>query len=140
MTAVLRSRPLKFVASLFFLAFVVVLLALLGVLPIRAYAEQRNEMSASTQRLAMLTAKNAELRDRIKLLKTDSEIKRIARDQYAMVPLGEPLRVIPGLTDLAKPGSTLPRAILADRVPIAAAESSDSSLWATLKDFVSFAF
>ncbi len=134
----LRSRSLKISAVLVGVPLLVLLLVVLGVLPVRAYATQRRDIRLSTERLDMLTAKNADLRERVRLLQTDDEIKRIARSQYAMVAPGEKLRVIPGLGDGGRslaggsPGATL------DRVPTEPSATTDSSVWAAIRDLVRF--
>ncbi len=134
---VLRSRSLRIAASLALIPLFVVLLVLLGVLPVRAYATQRSDLRVSAARLDLVTKKNAELRERVRLLRTDGEIKRIARDQYAMVPPGEKLLVIPGLADGGRSVDE-PSGASADRVPAATPEETDSSLWRAVKDLVRF--
>ena len=135
---VLRSRSLKVSAILLSVPLLVLLLVVLGVLPVRAYASQRRDIRSSTDRLEMLTQKNAELRERVRLLQTDDEIKRIARSQYAMVAPGEKLRVIPGLGDGSRSLSTPTDGAAADRVPTEPTANTDSSVWAMLRDLVRF--
>ena len=134
---VLRSRSLRIAASLAMIPLFVVLLVLLGILPVRAYATQRGDLRASADRLDLVTKKNAELRERVRLLRTDGEIKRIARDQYAMVPPGEKLLVIPGLVDGGR-SVDQPSGASVDRVPAATPDEADSSLWRAVKDLVRF--
>lgn len=135
--SVLRSRSLRLGAVLVGIPLLVLLLVILGVLPVRAYASQRSDIRASMERLDMLTKKNAELRERVRLLQTDDEIKRIARSQYAMVAPGEKLRVIPGLSD-GRSLSASSSGATVDRVPSERAASTDSSIWATLCDLMRF--
>ena len=124
--SVLRSRSLRFAAVLVGIPLFVLLLVVLGVLPVRAYASQRSDIK-----------KNAQLRERVRLLQTDDEIRRIARSQYAMVAPGEKLRVIPGLGD-GRSLSSSSSDTTVDRVPSEPAASTDSSLWATLRDLMRF--
>jgi cell division protein FtsB len=131
----LRSRYLRLAALIATVPLFVVALVVLGVLPVRAYATQRADIRASTARLELVTKKNADLRERVRLLRTDAEIKRIAREQYAMVAAGEKLLVIPGLTEDGR--STDPSTgASADRVPAPTIEQSDSSIWRAVQDLV----
>jgi hypothetical protein len=112
-----------------------VALVVLGVLPVRAFATQRADLRTSAARLELVTKKNVELRERVRLLRTDGEIKRIARDQYAMVVPGEKLLVIPGLSDSGR-GVDQTSGASADRVPAPTVEQSDSSIWQVVRDLV----
>ena len=134
MSSLLSPRAARTLEGVLVLPALVLLLVVLGVLPVRAAATQRSEMSSSTARLTLLTEKNRELRERIRLLRTDDEIKRIAREQYAMVPPGQKLLVIPGLGDGGRSLTTSSGATL-DRVPNLPVERQDSSFWQTLRDF-----
>jgi cell division protein FtsB len=138
MSAVLSPRVARILAVVLVVPALVLLLVVLGVLPVRAYATQRREISTSTDRLTLLTERNRDLRERIRLLRTDEEIKRIARDQYAMVPPGQKLLVIPGLGDGGR-GLNTASGAAADRVPTAPVERSDTSFWQTLRDLARFA-
>ncbi len=137
MTAVLSPRTFRFLLTLLVVPALILLLVVLGVLPVRAYATQQSEIGSSTARLSLLTDRNRDLRERIRLLRTDEEIKRIARDQYAMVPPGEKLLVIPGLGEGAR-GLNTASGAAADRVPTASVERSDTSFWQTLRDLARF--
>ena len=134
MPTLLSPKVARALVGVLVLPALVLLLVVLGVLPVRAAATQRSEMSSSTARLTLLTEKNRELRERIRLLRTDDEIKRIAREQYAMVPPGQKLLVIPGLGDGGRSLTTSSGATL-DRVPNLPVERQDSSFWQTLRDF-----
>jgi cell division protein FtsB len=80
------------------LAGVVVLgLTLVGVIPVRAYVEQRNEIIAAEARIAALDADNAALRERARRLRTTEEIERLAREQFMRVRPGDVVYAIPGL-------------------------------------------
>ncbi len=137
MSSLLSPRVARILVGVLVLPALVVLLVILGVLPVRAAATQRSEMSSSSARLTLLTEKNRDLRERIRLLRTDDEIKRIAREQYAMVPPGQKLLVIPGLGEGGRSLTTSSGATL-DRVPNLPVEQHDSSFWQTLRDFVRF--
>lgn len=134
MSALLSPRLARTLVGLLVLPALVLLLVVLGVLPVRAAATQRSEVNSSTARLTLLTEKNRDLRERIRLLRTDDEIRRIAREQYAMVPPGQKLLVIPGLGDGGRSLTTSSGATL-DRVPNLPVERQDSSFWQTLRDF-----
>ncbi len=134
MSSLLSPRAARTLVGVLVLPALVLLLVVLGVLPVRAAATQRSEMNSSTARLTLLTEKNRDLRERIRLLRTDDEIKRIAREQYAMVPPGQKLLVIPGLGDGGRSLTTSSGATL-DRVPNVPVERQDSSFWQTLHDF-----
>jgi cell division protein FtsB len=131
----LRSRSLRIGAMLATVPLFLVALVVLGVLPVRAFATQRADLRTSTARLDLVTKKNAELRERVRLLRTDAEIKRIAREQYAMVAPGEKLLVIPGLSDTGRAADQTFGAS-ADRVPAPTVEQSDSSIWSVVRDLV----
>ncbi len=137
MSTLLSPRVARTLVGILVLPGLVLLLVVLGVLPVRAAATQRSEMNSSSARLALLTEKNKDLRERIRLLRTDDEIKRIAREQYAMVPPGQKLLVIPGLGDGGRSLTTSSGATL-DRVPNVPLERQDSSFWQTLRDFARF--
>lgn len=138
MSTVLTPRFARILLAVLIVPALILLLVVLGVLPVRAYATQRREIGTSTERLTLLTERNRDLRERIRLLRTDDEIKRIARDQYAMVPPGQKLLVIPGLGDGGRDLNTASSAV-ADRVPTAPMERSDTSFWQTLRDLARFA-
>lgn len=137
MSALISPRLARTLLGLLVLPALVLLLVVLGVLPVRAGATQRNEMNSSAARLTLLIEKNRDLGERIRLLRTDDEIRRIAREQYAMVPPGQKLLVIPGLGDGGRSLTTSSGATL-DRVPNLPVERQDSSFWQTLRDFARF--
>lgn len=76
-----------------------VLLLLLGVVPLRSYQAQRQDLEATRQRVAMLRERNARLDERSRLLRTDTEIARVARQQFGMVKPGQTLVLAPGLRE-----------------------------------------
>ena len=79
-------------------ALVVFLVA--GVLPTRTYLHQREEIASAEEKLAVLTAENGKLDDRVEQLHTDTEIERLAREQYNLVRPGEEAyAILPGPAD-----------------------------------------
>jgi cell division protein FtsB len=64
-------------------------LLFLFILPGRTYLSQRSNLSSATARIRVLGAENAKLEHRIKQLQTDSEVERLAREQYGLVKPGE---------------------------------------------------
>jgi cell division protein FtsL len=85
-----------------------VLVVLVGLLfafvyPTRTFLDQRNETSKARAQLETLQAENARLARESKRLSTDSEIERLARQQYGLVKPGERSFVI-----LPAPSSTVP--------------------------------
>lgn len=134
MSALPSPKVARILVGVLLLPALVLLLVVLGVLPVRAAATQRTEMTTSSARLTLLTDRNRDLRERIRLLRTDDEIKRIAREQYAMVPPGQKLLLIPGLGDGGRSLTTSSGATL-DRLPNLPVEGQDSSFWQTLRDF-----
>jgi cell division protein FtsB len=93
------SRPARLCVALLGLVLLLVALSFVGVLPVRTYISQRNELRSKEARVEMLSARNDELNGRIQLLRTDAEVARMARDQFGMVPKGDTLTVLPGLRD-----------------------------------------
>jgi cell division protein FtsB len=92
-----RKGVTKFVIVAVLITAGLALMTVLGVIPVRAYVLQRQELDATRGRLAMLDARNAALENRAKVLRTDTEMQRLALDQFGMVRPGERLTVIPGL-------------------------------------------
>jgi cell division protein FtsB len=86
------------VALLVAVVFAMVLL-LLGVVPLRSYQAQRQDLDATRQRVTMLRERNARLDERSRLLRTDTEIARVARQQFGMVKPGQTLVLAPGLRE-----------------------------------------
>jgi cell division protein FtsL len=85
-----------------------VLVVLVGLLfafvyPTRTFLDQRNETNKARAQLETLQAENARLARESKRLSTDSEIERLARQQYGLVKPGERSFVI-----LPAPSSTVP--------------------------------
>jgi cell division protein FtsB len=60
-----------------------------GVFPTRSYLAQRDDLSDTERRLAVLREQNERLEDQLERLSTPEEIERIAREQYNLVRPGE---------------------------------------------------
>jgi cell division protein FtsB len=91
-----RRRP-----SMRFALLLVVLVGLLFafVYPTRTFLDQRDETNKARAQLEVLQSENARLARESKRLSTDSEIERIAREQYGLVKPGErPFVILPAPT------------------------------------------
>ncbi|MBV8692462.1 MAG: septum formation initiator family protein [Actinobacteria bacterium] len=79
------------------MATVVVGMLFLAVFPARTYLRQRHSLSAAKARLHVLAQQNTALDKQVKKLHTDSEIERLARQQYNLVRPGEEAyAILPG--------------------------------------------
>lgn len=79
-------------------ALVVFLVA--GVFPTRTYLHQRDEIATAEDKVQVLTAENAKLAQQVERLHTDSEVERLAREQYNLVRPGEEAyAILPGPAD-----------------------------------------
>lgn len=91
----LRRRLWPLLASLAIIAFLFAV-----VLPTRTFLSQRHEMAAEEAKVRVLTRENQRLASRVSQLHTDSEIERIAREQYNLVRPGEEAyAILPGPAD-----------------------------------------
>ena len=72
-------------------------LSAVGVIPVRAYVDQRVRMRSVDAHLEVLQTQNALLADRVVLLKSNAEVERLARLQFGMVREGETAYAVPGL-------------------------------------------
>jgi cell division protein FtsB len=61
----------------------------LAVFPTRTWLEQRRERDAVAERVAVLREQNRRLEQRASQLHTDTEVERLAREQYNLVRPGE---------------------------------------------------
>jgi cell division protein FtsB len=84
-----RRRRSRVRSMLFVTLLVSVGLMAAGVLPVQQYLERGNQVNAARDRLAILEADNAALRDDAAALMSEQEIERIAREQYGFVRPGE---------------------------------------------------
>jgi cell division protein FtsB len=60
-----------------------------GVFPTRTWLAQRAATEGAEEQLAVLREQNEALEERARLLHSDAEIERLARDQYNLVRPGE---------------------------------------------------
>jgi cell division protein FtsL len=85
-----------------------ILVVLVGLLfafvyPTRTFLDQRHDTNKARAQLEVLQAENARLARESRRLSTDSEIERLAREQYGLVRPGErPFVILPA------PSTTLP--------------------------------
>jgi cell division protein FtsB len=69
----------------------------LAVFPARTLMAQRHQRAQVEAQLTKLQASNKAMQERVKLLGTDAEIERLAREQYDLVRPGEQaFAVLPG--------------------------------------------
>ena len=73
----------------FLLSVAVVGVLFLFVFPARTYLAQRNDLTAASTRLRVLSDNNKKLAAEAARLHDDSEIERLAREQYGLVKPGE---------------------------------------------------
>ena len=97
-------RLFTFVAAL---VIVSGLLTVVGVLPASTYTRQRRDTSALSARLAAIQADNASLQHQVRRLRSDTEIARLAREQFGMVLPGQEVYAIPSLLAEAQVGTPI---------------------------------
>ena len=90
-----RDRP-RLTGRAAALLVVVTLLAMLSLVPARAFLDQRARIAELERRAAELEAQNDELRLEISRLHDPAEIERLARACLGMVGPGETALVLPG--------------------------------------------
>ncbi len=113
-------------------------LIFLGVIPVRAYVNQQRELASTSGRLRELNSRNRQLRDRVRVLKTDLEVTRIAREQFGLVHPGEKLVLISGLrAETSTFGGQDPDAAAIQPVPPSPA-TRELSVMRVLVDAVAF--
>jgi cell division protein FtsB len=78
-----------------------------GVFPTRTYLAQRAATARAEEKLDVLGEQNAELERRSRELQRDSEIERLAREQYNLVKPGEEAYAV--LPPPLAPGEETPR-------------------------------
>ena len=66
-----------------------VLAVVFVVFPTSAYLAQRRDLAETSTRLELLAEQNRRLDERARLLQSDAEIERLAREQYGLVKEGE---------------------------------------------------
>lgn len=95
----------------------------LGVFPARTWVAQRRTHRAVAARVKILEAQNRRLEARVRELHTDTEIERIAREQYNLVRPGEEAYALlpQGLDDTPSGAATAPTTTVA---PVKAAPTT----------------
>jgi cell division protein FtsB len=133
-----RRSALSVLGGLVAIAGLAVALMLLGVIPVRAYVNQQRELASTSSRLHELNTRNRQLRERVKVLQTDREVTRIAREQFGLVHPGEKLVLISGLRSQTSTfGGQDPDAAAVQPVPPAPA-AAELSVLRVLMDAVAF--
>jgi cell division protein FtsB len=61
----------------------------IGVYPMRTYLSQRSSLQRAERQMGVLKTQNDKLAEQAQQLNTDSEIERLAREQYNLVRPGE---------------------------------------------------
>jgi len=99
-----RTRRRFVITGAVTIGFVAVLLLFAFVFPTRTYVEQRQDLSRERERLEVLQEENARLAARIAELQTETEVERIAREQFNMVrPDEEAYAILPPTTTAPSP-------------------------------------
>ncbi len=78
-----------------------------GVFPTRTYLAQRAALSTAEQKLDVLSEQNKALEDRVELLRSDTEIERLARERYNLVRPGEEAYAVLPPTEASTPSTTV---------------------------------
>lgn len=60
-----------------------------GVFPTRAWLDQRDDLTATERRLAVLREQNEAMEEQLEQLETPEEVERLAREEYNLVRPGE---------------------------------------------------
>lgn len=97
-----------------------------GILPFRQLVSQQRQIENTQNQLAALESENELLSEDIKMLGTDAEIERIAREQYGLVRPGEVGYVV-----------VVPReATVTETPPDPVVRSDERAWWQRVWDFV----
>jgi cell division protein FtsB len=115
----MRKLRRLFVGTVLGAALLAVLLTF--VFPTRTFVAQRTAITGAEQQLEVLQQQNSELEARADHLRDDSEIERIAREQYNLVRPGEEAYAV-----LPAPGAA--EAATADTAPPVTVDESDGVL------------
>lgn len=114
-------------------AAVLVVFLVAGVFPTRTYLHQREEIATAEAKLQILSAENEKLGNRVEQLHTDSEIERLAREQYNLVRPGEEAyAILPG------PADPEPDELAPPPAELRAPEPEQSSIVDTALDVLTF--
>jgi len=102
-----RWRTIAQVAAWTTAVVAVAVVLLVFVFPTRTYLNQRHQLTQATDQLRLLDQQNAQLSAQVARLQTDSEIARIAREQYHLVRPGESaFAILPAPTPATLPPLT----------------------------------
>jgi cell division protein FtsB len=83
-------------------AIALVAFLLAAVFPTRTYLDQRDQISVAQAKVHVLGVENDKLAARVRTLHTDTEVERLAREQYNLVRPGEEAyAILPGPSDPA---------------------------------------
>jgi len=97
-----------------------------GVFPTRTYLTQREEIASAADKVDVLSAENRKLTARVNQLHTDSEVERLAREQYNLVRPGEEAyAILPGPADPEPEEAPAPVALRAPARPSALDKALD---------------
>jgi cell division protein FtsB len=114
----------------FLAAAVISVVLAFAVFPTRTFLDQRHQLASAEERIRLLDAENKRLESRVQKLHTDSEVERLAREQYSLVRPGEEAYAV-----LPAPGDP-PALVENPRVP--APHRDQRSVWQRVKDLVTF--
>jgi len=101
-----------------------------AVFPTRTFLDQRHQLAAAEQRIRLLDAENKRLESRVQKLHTDSEVERLAREQYSLVRPGEEAYAV-----LPAPGDPQPTP---ESSRLVVRHKDQRSVWQRVKDLVTF--
>ena len=111
---------------------ILVVFLVAGVFPTRTYLHQRDAIAAEEEKVAVLSSENEKLAAKVDRLHTDTEIERLAREQYNLVRPGEEAyAILPGPAD---PTPERP----ADVPPPVVLEAPEPSWWDRTSDALTF--
>jgi len=105
---------------------VVVVLAAVGLIPVREVFDQQEDVAAAQARLEAIQAENDRLEREIEALQTPAEVERLAREQFGYVRPGEIGYVV------VTPPDTVPEAV--ETEPLL--ERDDTPWWRDLWDWL----
>lgn len=97
-----------------------------GIFPWRQIIDQQASVGLAEEKLSALRAENRLLAEEIAALSTDTEVERLAREQFGLVMPGEV-----GYVVVAPEGAALPA-----REPLELDRSGDRPWWRDLWDFL----
>jgi cell division protein FtsB len=83
------GRALRMLAFPVVTAAVLAAVLAIGIIPARAYLDQKQTIVESQDRLDTIAATNDELEAQVSRLGSDAEIEKVAREQYGLVKPGE---------------------------------------------------